>query len=179
MGRSERHWTILLAGMMGAGKSSVGRALAARLGRPFIDTDARVEACSGRSAAQLFAAEGEAAFRALERVVLLELPPYHAVVALGGGAVVPEANREILRDRGALVWLDASPETLAARVGEGADRPLLAGLDAAARVARLAELRAQREAAYACADARIETDGRSVEEVCDLVLDSLGWERAA
>jgi shikimate kinase len=179
MGRSERHWTILLAGMMGAGKSSVGRALAQRLGRPFLDTDARIEACSGRSVAQIFAADGEAAFRALERVVLLELPPYHAVVALGGGAIVPEANRAILHERGALVWLDASPETLAARVGEGADRPLLAGMDEPTRVARLAALRDQREAAYASADVRIDTDGRTVDQVCDLVLEALGWERAA
>ncbi len=179
MGRSERHWTVLLAGMMGAGKSSVGRELAMRLGRPFIDTDARIEACSGRSVAQIFAMDGEAAFRALERIVLLELPPYHAVVALGGGAIVPEPNRAILHERGTLVWLDAAPETLAARVGEAVDRPLLAGLDEPARVARLGALRAQREAAYASADVKIDTDAHDVAQVCDLLLEALGWERAA
>ncbi len=175
----ERDRTLLLAGMMGAGKSSVGRLLATRLARPFIDTDERVALCAGRSIAEIFAGEGEAGFRARERALLGGLPERGAVIALGGGAPVPDENRALLRTKGVLVWLDARPETLARRVGEAGGRPLLAGLDVAGRIARLARLSSERATAYAGADVRVETDGRSPEEVCDAVLAALGWECAA
>jgi shikimate kinase len=165
--------------MMGAGKSCVGRLLAARLSRPFLDTDARVAELAGRSIAEIFAAEGEAGFRARERAVLAALPEEGAVIALGGGAPVPEENRALLRAKGVLVWLDARPETLAGRVGLAEGRPLLAGLDAAGRAERLEALRSERASAYARAELRVETDGRTPEQVCDAVLAGLGWERAA
>jgi shikimate kinase len=88
------------------------------------------------------------------------------VVALGGGAVVAAENRALLARKGRLVWLDAGAETLAERVGESAERPLLAGLDRASRVAKLAALAAERAPAYAQAELRVETDGRTVDEVC-------------
>jgi shikimate kinase len=175
----ERDRTLLLAGMMGAGKSSVGKLLAARLGRPFIDTDDRIAARAGRSLPEIFAGEGEAGFRARERAVLAELPESGAVIALGGGAPVADENRRLLRGKGVLVWLDARPETLAQRVGEAAGRPLLAGLDGPGRTERLRHLREERASAYAGADLRVETDGRTPEEVCAEVLRALGWERAA
>jgi shikimate kinase len=169
----------MLTGMMGAGKTSVGRLLAQRLDWEFIDTDERIESARSVSISEIFAREGEAAFRELEREVLAALPDHQAVIALGGGAVVPAENRSLLRDKGTLVWLDASAEALAARVGDAAERPLLSGLDGGDRVERLRRLRAEREASYAMADLRIDTEGRSPERVCAAVLAALGWEDAA
>jgi shikimate kinase len=157
---------ILLCGPMGSGKSSVGRALAARLGWDFVDSDAEIEARAGLSVARIFEREGEAGFRAREREALRALPARRCVIALGGGAVEAAENRAILADKGRLVWLDARPETLASRVGDAADRPLLAGLDAAARVQRLRELCERRAGAYATAELRIATDALSPDEVC-------------
>ncbi len=169
----------MLTGMMGAGKTSVGRLLAQRLEWEFIDTDERVERAASASIAEIFSRQGEEAFRALEREVLAALPTRNAVIALGGGAAVASESRALLRELGTLVWLDASPDTLAARVGGGDERPVLADLGPGGRVERLAGLRAEREASYARADLRIETDGRTPDEVCAAVLTALGWEDAA
>jgi shikimate kinase len=179
MGSAGRDRALLLCGMMGVGKTQVGRLLASRLGWEFVDTDERIESGQKRSVARIFAEEGEQAFRALEREVLEQLPGQAAVIALGGGAVVAPENRALLRERGTLVWLDAEPEVLAARIGEREERPLLAGLDAEARVVRLRELRAEREPSYACADLRIATDDTTPQRVCDGLLAALGWEDAA
>jgi shikimate kinase len=149
---------------MGSGKSRVGRALASRLGWDFVDTDERVEKAAGMRISEIFAREGEAAFRRLESEALAALPARRCVVALGGGAVVSADNRRVLREKGRLVWLDAAPETLAERIGDSQKRPLLAGLDAEGRVARLAQLRAERLAAYSEAELHVRTDGLSVEE---------------
>jgi shikimate kinase len=166
--------SILLCGLMGAGKSSVGRALAERLGWRFVDTDALVEARAGSSVAQLFEREGEAGFRTREREVLRSLSASGCVIALGGGSVEAAENREILAAKGRLVWLDARPETLVERIGAGAGRPLLAGLDARGRAERLRELAARRAAAYASAELRVATDGLGVAQVCETVLAGLG-----
>jgi len=174
-----RDRSLLLTGPMGAGKTRVGQLLAQRLGRAFIDTDVRIEQETGASVPEIFERDGEAAFRQRERAVLAALPTRDAVIALGGGALLLNGNRELLRAKGALVWLDASPATLAERVGGDGERPLLAGLDRKARERRLAELSAARAAAYATADVRTPTDGRSPEQVRDAVLLALGWEDAA
>jgi len=166
--------TIWLVGMMGAGKSAVGRALARRLGRPFYDADAEVEARSGLRVAELFAREGEAGFRRREREAIEALAGRPAVVALGGGAVAQPGARERLAASGRLVWLRARPETLLERVGEAEERPLLAGLGAEARLARLRELLAAREPHYAAADLALETDGREVEA---LAAELAAWLR--
>lgn len=179
MARDTRRHVILLTGMMGSGKSVVGWALAERLGWSFIDTDAAIEAKRGLSVAEIFRREGEARFRELERAELAALPEERAVVALGGGALAQEADRSALPRGARLVWLDAEPETLAARLGEADDRPLLAGLDSQGRRERLGALRAERACSYGAAEVRIATDGRSPEEVCDAVLVALGWEHAA
>jgi shikimate kinase len=171
--------TLLLAGMMGTGKSTVGRLLAARLGRAFIDTDAQIEAQRGLSVAQIFAREGEAAFRAAERAVLAALPERGAVVALGGGALLAPEARALARARGLLVWLAAEPDTLLARIAADGSRPLLAGLGEPARLARLRELCAARAPAYAEAELRIDTDGRSAEQVCAVLLGALGEQGCA
>ena len=179
MGSGERDRSVLLTGLMGAGKSRVGRALASRLGWQFVDSDRSVEEASGMGVAEIFAREGEAAFRRRERAALEALPTHRCVVALGGGAVVAAENRRILAAKGTLVWLDASPETLLERIGDAAGRPLLAGLDTAGRIARLAQLRAERASAYAEAPIRIETDGRGVAEVVELVVAALAKRSAA
>jgi len=119
---------VVLVGMMGAGKSTVGRRVAVKLGRPFADTDALIEAREGQSIAELFATRGEPAFRDLEAAALRELVlgPELLVLATGGGAVVRPANRALLREHATVVWLRASAGVLAHRVRQDGSRPLLA-----------------------------------------------------
>ncbi len=172
---SDRH--LVLVGLMGSGKSTVGRRCAERLGRTFVDVDDRVEATAGRSVAEIFAADGEAGFRALERTALAEAcgSADLLVIACGGGAMLDEGNRDRARAHGCVVWLTAEPATLADRVGAGAARarrPLLAGSDAPeATLGRLAEERAGVYAA--AAHAVVATDGRTVDEVATSVLEEL------
>ncbi|MDB4897069.1 MAG: shikimate kinase [Firmicutes bacterium] len=142
---------IVLVGLMGAGKSSVGRILAETLGRPFIDTDALITEGAGCSIPEIFAAEGEAGFRSREAAVVADVAGQDGlVVATGGGVAVSAANREALRRTGVLFWLDASPAELLRRAAaEGvAQRPLLAGADPLGKLEALAQARA---GAYAAA----------------------------
>lgn len=162
-----------LVGMMGAGKSAVGAALARRLGVAFHDADAWVEERAGRSIARIFAEDGEAAFRALERQAVDALAGQAAVVALGGGAVAQPGIAPRLSAAGVVVYLRARPETLAARVGEGDARPLLAGLGLVERTERLRALLADRASHYALADCSVDTDGCSVEQVAESVAGEL------
>jgi len=157
--------TLWLVGMMGAGKSSVGARLAARLVWPFVDLDQAIEQTAGRSVAELFASEGEAGFRKREREAIEALAGTAAVVALGGGAAAQPGVAERLLATGTLIYLRARPETLAARVGDDAARPLLAGLDPAARLAKIRNLLAQREPCYLRAQWVIDTDALPAEEV--------------
>lgn len=166
--------TVWLVGMMGAGKSTVGRALAARLGRAFVDTDEEVERASGRAIAEIFAGEGEAAFRARELAAVEACRGRGAVVALGGGAVTQAEVRQRLRGCGTAVYLRARPETLLARVGDASERPLLAGLGAEQRLARLRELLAQRESAYEQAALRVDVDAAGVDELVERIAAELG-----
>jgi shikimate kinase len=166
---SGRH--LVLVGLMGAGKTSTGRACAARLDRPFVDTDDVVVATAGVPFADLWSAEGEAGFRARERVAVRDAAasPDPLVIACGGGAVLDPGNRTALRETGFVVWLDAPAEAIAARLAHDHSRPLLAGGDRTATLTRLGEDRA---AAYdAAADVRVDTGGRSVAEVADAVLE--------
>jgi len=163
---------LLLVGMMGAGKSTVAGALAARLGWPLVDTDALVEQQAGASVAEIFAGQGEARFRALESAAVagLQAGPEPLVVSVGGGAVLDQANRSALRRAGTVVWLRARPETLAARVGDGAGRPLLAGGGPGA----LERLLAEREALYRqVSDLVIDVDDLSPGQVVDKLCQSL------
>ncbi len=160
---------LVLVGMMGAGKTTVGRALADRLGWAFVDTDAEVEAATGRSVEERFAEAGEPAFRADERralaTALSDGGP--VVVSAGGGAVVDEGSRRLLSRSATVVWLRADPTTLAARVGDGTGRPLLAGGAAAG----LAALDARRRPLYAAvADVVVDVDDLDVDGVVGRVL---------
>lgn len=162
--------------MMGAGKSTVGRLVARSLGWSFRDVDDEVERVAGTSVAEVFAGRGEPAFRALEAEALARCldDDTDAVVSVGGGAVLSPANRARLASGGTVVWLRAAPATLAARVGDGDGRPLLAGgPDEAAR--RLAELAGERAPLYAeVADAVLDVDGCAPEEVAAQVVAARG-----
>jgi len=161
---------IVLVGPMGAGKTTVGAVLASRLGRPFVDTDDLVVASTGHSVAEVFAREGEAGFRAHERHAVADAcaAPVPSVISCGGGAVLDSQSRALLGGVGIVVWLDAPGGVLADRLGEGSDRPLLAGGDPATTLERIRELRSP---AYdAVAGLRIDTAGRSIAEVVEVVV---------
>jgi shikimate kinase len=145
----------VLVGMMGAGKSAVGRRLARRLGRPLLDSDRQVEEMTGRTVPEIWRADGEAAFRRLESQVLADAlaSTTPTVIAAAGGVVLDEANRRLLTAHHPVVWLRAPVDVLVARVKRGDGRPLLAD-DPAATMRRL---EAERRPFY--------------EEVADLVVD--------
>jgi 5-deoxy-5-amino-3-dehydroquinate synthase len=168
----------VLIGLPGVGKSSIGRAVAADLGRPFVDLDARIEASAGRPIAQIFAERGEAGFRQLETDALAEAISSRPspVVAGGGGLVVIEANRALL-DQAEVVWLDAPHEVLVQRLPDDGQRPLLAGDPEA----RLRQLRHQRLPHYlTCADlVVIDRGSSSVEAMAAEVGAKLAAARSA
>lgn len=168
-----RDGTLWLVGMMGAGKSSVGALLAARLGRPLVDLDRAIERAAGRSIPELFESEGERGFRKREREALEAVAGQRAVVALGGGAAAQPGAVERLLATGALVYLRARAETLAARVGAAEARPLLAGLDPAARLAKIRSLLAERERFYLRAPCVVDTDGLDAAGAAAEVLQRL------
>jgi len=165
---------LALIGLMGAGKSTVGRAAAARLQRPFVDTDELVEASTGKRVAEIFAEHGEAKFRELERVAVADAcaSPEPLVIACGGGAAIDADNRNRLRSSACVVWLRASPDVLAARLGTGtSDRPLLRSRDPREELGRLAALR---QGAYeSTAHATVDTDGRDIDDVVTDVVEEL------
>ncbi len=144
---SARSRRVALVGLMGAGKSRIGRQVAALLTWPFFDADHLIEEQTGLSIEELFRHRGERAFRGLEADVLAELSakPEPLVAALGGGVVERAENRERLKSSFFVVWLEVDPKHAAVRLGRGAGRPLLAGrpLEVA-----LEELRARREPWY-------------------------------
>lgn len=160
---------LWLIGMMGAGKTLVGRLVAERLGREFADTDEEVERRMRRSIPEVWEAHGESGFREVEEATVRALAGTGAVVATGGGVVTRPDSVAVMRRSGLVVWLEAAPATLAVRVGRGQGRPLLAG--GVSVEERLAALAVERRPAYAAAAHRqIVTDGRSPEEVADEVV---------
>jgi shikimate kinase len=164
---------LVLVGLMGAGKSSVGKRCAELLDRPFVDTDELVVATAGVPFDDLWTAEGESGFRRRERVAVADAvaSPTPLVIACGGGAVIDPDNRRALRARGFVVWLDAPPQVLASRLVGDDSRPLLAGGDRATTLTRLAGTRA---AAYeATAHVTVVTDGRSIDDVAERVIEEL------
>jgi shikimate kinase len=150
-----RSRTIVLVGMMGAGKSSVGKRLAAALDLPFRDADEEIERAAGRTISEIFAVRGEAEFREGERRViarLLDEPPH--VLATGGGAFVNPQTRALVKAKAISIWLKAEPDVLVRRVGRKDTRPLLRGKDTKAV---LTELLALREPSYGQADLIVES----------------------
>ena len=164
---------IVLIGLMGAGKTTVGRLLADRLRRPFVDTDQDVEREAGATVAELFAAEGERGFRRREAGVIRHVAALRGqVIAVGGGAVLDPSNVTHLRATGDLVLLYADADVLAERVADGSARPLLVDGD---RGETLAALQAARAGAYdAAAASAVDTEGCTADEVVDQVV---AWAR--
>lgn len=159
---------LLLTGFMGSGKSSVGRVLAQRLGYPFVDLDSEIVSTAGRSINDLFAQDGEQAFRSLESACLKRvLGGGRTVVATGGGVVISDENRCSMRSQGVVVNLVVSLPQVLERLHGASDRPLFAGGNAPNSVKLLMDAREQ---FYADADIRIDTDGKSVEDVAAEIL---------
>jgi 3-dehydroquinate synthase len=162
---------VFLIGFMGAGKSTVGRLLASRLGRRFVDLDTEIEREQGADVASIFAAGGEAAFRDAEREALSALAGADdAVVACGGGVVTDPGSRKLL-SRGTVVYLRVSSEEALARIGsETTGRPLLRSADPAA----VSELLGSRESLYSsAADMILDTSGRTPETMSERIVELL------
>ncbi len=168
--------SIILVGMMGSGKSSVGRRLAAALHMNFVDVDNEIEEVSQRAIAEIFAEYGEPEFRALESRVLARIlsePPQ--VIATGGGAFLSEKNRQLIAENGHGVWLDADLETLWSRVKGKAHRPLLQN-DNPKQI--LQELLEKRSPIYAYAEHKVVSQAdQSHEIMVDKICKTLGIER--
>ena len=158
--------------MMGAGKTTVGRELARRLGWPYLDSDEQVQRDTGRTVPEIFAERGEAAFRAEEKRVLTEAGTADgpAVVSVAGGAVLDPENRALLRARGTVVWLRAGVATLARRVGDGAGRPLLDD-DPSEALARLDDVR--RPLYAELADVVVDVDHLTPEQAVEQIVGAL------
>ena len=162
--------------MMGSGKTTVGRLVAAKLGWPHVDSDEQVCARTGRTVREIFETDGEAAFRREESAALgeaaTEAPDGPAVVSVAGGAVLDAANRELLAATGRVVWLQAPAHVLATRVHAGTDHRPLLGDDPAGALAALDETR--RPLYEDLADLMIDTSERNPTQVAEAVLD---WYR--
>jgi shikimate kinase len=155
---------LVLVGMMASGKTTIGRAVARRTGRVFVDSDAQIEAETGRTVREIFEQDGEAGFRRLEAEALARAlaSDEPAVIAAAGGVVLSPHNRALLKTAGRVVWLRADPRTLVGRVRPDDHRPLLAG-DPGGTLARLA---AEREPFYAeVADTVIDVDRRDKRDL--------------
>jgi shikimate kinase len=158
-----------MIGFMGAGKSEVGRLVAQSLGREFLDTDQMVTAAAQLPVNEIFRREGEDGFRRRESSAIDEAISVPArVIAVGGGAVLSAENRTVLKQAGYLVYLRATPETLAARLGDADDRPLLNVTD---RVGRIRDMLVARGPVYETAgDLTVDTDETSAHQVADHVV---------
>ncbi|HWA09357.1 MAG TPA: shikimate kinase [Opitutaceae bacterium] len=172
---------LYLVGFMGTGKTTVGRAVAQKLGFELLDSDHEIERQRRRPIAQIFAEEGEAAFRALERAFIEDgHPARRQVVACGGGLVVPPGMLELLQARGVVMCLHASLETILRRTQGNPNRPLLNVEDPEERIRTLF---AAREPVYKRAGTTILTDGRQLGDIVSHVLrayrrEAADWARA-
>ncbi len=172
--------TVVLVGMMGAGKTTIGRRLAPRLGLRFFDADEEIQRAAGMSVADLFAAHGEASFRAGEAQVIARLlsgPPH--VLATGGGAIMNAETRRLIKTQAISVWIKADVDTLLKRATRRDSRPLLRSGDARETLTRLLDARAP---LYAEADLVIESapgpHSRTVNAIVDALRSLLGGESA-
>jgi shikimate kinase len=162
--------SVILIGYRGTGKSTIAQLLAGRLGYDWLDADDEIERRAGKTISQIFADDGEPAFRKLEAEVVEELCRWRGtVVALGGGAMMNEANRTAVRLAGIVIWLTASVETIAARLAAdestGSRRP---NLTASGGLSEIETVLATREPIYrACAKFEVDTEDKSPAEVVE------------
>jgi shikimate kinase len=162
---------LVLVGLMGAGKSTVGRRLARRLGLEFIDTDEAIESAAGCSAAEIFERFGEAEFRDGERRLVARLIDGEVrVIATGGGAFVDPRTRSLLNERAITIWLDAPVEILASRTSRRDTRPLLRNGDPKSTLERLAE---ERGPSYAEAHIRVTSGSAAHGEVVESIVTAI------
>jgi shikimate kinase len=163
--------SLVLVGMMGAGKSSVGRKLATRLAMPFVDADTEIEAAAGMTIPEIFEARGEAEFRSGEaRVIARLLDGGPQVLATGGGAYMNPETRRLIGEKGVSIWLRAEFEILIRRIRRRTDRPLLRTADPETTLKGLIE---QRYPVYALADVAIESRDVSHEVIVDELIEAL------
>jgi shikimate kinase len=170
--------SIVLVGMMGAGKSSIGRRVALRLGIPFIDADAEIEKAAGMSISDIFAIRGEAEFRAGEtRVIARLLESGPQVLATGGGAFVNPETRAAVAAKGISIWLKADFDVLLKRIRRRHDRPLLKTEDPGATLRKLMQ---ERDPIYALADLTVQSRDVLHDRIVDEIVSALaGWLGAA
>jgi shikimate kinase len=164
--------SIVLIGMMGVGKSSIGRRLGSRLGVPFVDADTEIEQAAGMSIADIFARHGEAAFRSGEaRVIARLLNSGPQVLATGGGAVMNEATRALIKERGVSIWLSAELDLLLRRISKRkAERPMLQTDDPAAT---LRDLLTTRQPIYAQADITVQSHDVPHDAIVTEIIEAL------
>jgi shikimate kinase len=160
---------VALTGFMAVGKSAVGRILARRLRRRFVDLDKVIEKAERMTVPEIFSHKGEPYFRQAEREALAKtLRQNGQVIATGGGVVLDKNNLQLLRERTFLICLTASPEVIKRRAGSGRDRPLLEETDVRKRIQ---ELLKQRAGSYAQAHLSVDTDGLTVDQVVEKIID--------
>src|SRR3982751_1851100 len=168
---------VVLVGLMGVGKSTVGRRLAKRLGLPFVDSDSAIEDAAGYSAAEIFERYGEQDFRDGERRLVARLIDGEVrVIATGGGAFVDSRTRQLLNERAITVWLDAPVNILRERTSRRDTRPLLRTPDPKATLSKLAD---ERRASYAEAHIHIRSGIQGHGEVVDRIIDALAQHLGA
>ena len=160
---------IFLIGFMGCGKSTIARRLSERLGVTQVEMDEQIVQEQGMPITAIFEKYGEEHFRDIETALVHRLQAEDGVVvSCGGGAVLREENRKMMKESGVIVWLTAEPETILERVKHGTDRPILNGH---MNVEYITELMAKRHDCYdAAADYAVATDGKSLEEICEEIL---------
>ncbi|MEM7695899.1 MAG: shikimate kinase [Pseudomonadota bacterium] len=169
--RTATRRSIVLVGLPGAGKSSVGKRLAARLKLPFVDADSEIERAAGMAIAEIFKTHGEAAFREGEtRVIARLLTDQIQVIATGGGAFMSPATRAAVAGNGISVWLDASTDVLVSRIEKRNHRPLFHNVDPREK---LLELRAARDPFFAEADIRIASSAGPHDRVVTRIVKAL------
>ena len=165
---------LYLVGMMGTGKSTIGKIVSAKLSMDFIDSDQSIEAMHGQSVSEIFSEKGEEFFRRLEHEFIKSShPPSNQVVSCGGGLCIPAGMMELLKSKGKVICLWASPETLLERTKTDQSRPLL---QVEYPLQQLQNLISQRESRYRQADYIINTDGLTADEVVEEILSALSGD---
>ncbi len=175
----DRKIKIFLSGFMGAGKSRIGRTLRDKTGFLFYDSDRVIEEKAGKTISRIFAVDGEDTFRELEKQAIKELADKDeiVIVALGGGAVLAEENRRIMRESGYVIYLKSSPQAIYERVKHKTHRPLLR-IDDTENVKekilqKIRTMMSERDPIYKQADLVIERDGMEAEEIADKIMEYL------